>query len=248
VGLNASFYVYDTGLERNTAEAEEFKEDECLYYTWWDLQNIEANHLPGYLCLCSRSSWCAKSKYLFFSSIFMCCHILPSLKMTKGNTCKTSQILWGWECWFKKIFTGTTERTSTNGRDGCIAVRWSNLLPTLASRIILSFGICCDSWPNIYLFQDFYVISNVTSSLTAPESSTFIPLLYSLPPPCGLCPQKNPADSESHHSVITANILVNRMFTQSKGSVGIHGRGGSIAAAKRWGKGQSVGLHSVTSK
>jgi hypothetical protein len=79
--------------------------------------------------------------------------------------------------WCNKIFTGTTERSTMNGRDECSAGRWSSLLLTFASRII-PFGTPCDSWPNGYLFQNFCVCWNGVSSLAVLESSPFTPLLY----------------------------------------------------------------------
>jgi hypothetical protein len=88
--------------------------------------------------------------------------------------------------------------------------------------------------PNIYVFHDFYEFSNGVSSLTALESSPFIPLLHSTSSPCDLCQKKDNVAGKSHHSVITPS-LVNRIFKQSKESVGNYGREGSAAAGKRRG-------------
>ena len=67
-------------------------------------------------------------------------------KSGKETLVKQGQILWACEGWCKNILTGTTEKSSVDATDDCSAVRWSNLLLTLANRIILSFGTCRDSW------------------------------------------------------------------------------------------------------
>jgi hypothetical protein len=83
----------------------------------------------------------------------------------------------------------------------------SNLLLVLASTVILSFRSGRHS-STVYSFRELFVFLNGDCSWTEMECSPFIPPIHSLPSACSLHRPKALAPTESHHSVITANIFV----------------------------------------
>jgi hypothetical protein len=63
--------------------------------------------------------------YISLSSVLIDFHIIPSLKITEGRSCKTRQILRGCEGWCKKIFTEIMEKSPLDGSDDGSAVQHS---------------------------------------------------------------------------------------------------------------------------
>jgi hypothetical protein len=177
--------------------------------------------------LCPSSLCHAIFTYFSLSSGFINLHMVPSLQITEGNTCKTVQILWGCECWCNKIFTETREKSPMDGRH-------ESMMPALATRIILSFWTRHDSLPNtrIYSFQGFHVFWNGASSLTVLESSPLPNCHIPLHPPVVSQPKALVASK-----VIIVLSLSSYFWTVCsddwRGSIGNYGRGGSVAPQRR---------------
>jgi hypothetical protein len=111
----------------------------------------------------------------------------------KGNTCKTGQILQGCEGWFKNISLLLQKE-----------VPWTVVVTAAQCSAV----IWC--WP---LPPELFLVSQLMTKYL------FVPRLlwvFKLSPPFDSAQTFSlypPAASESHHSVITANILLNSVQT-----------------------------------